>query len=458
MVIKILNFKNLILLLILSSLFFIFFTFDILNSDTHITRVNIISIDGPIKLNTANYIERIILENNNNGNNIIVLILNTPGGSYEATRKIIELILASKVPVISYVYPSGGQAASAGTFIMAASHISAMSPFTSIGSATPVAIDGEDLPETLENKISEDASALIRELAKSRNRNIKLFESTIKESASFNSNEALESNMIEYVVNDLNSLINTINGEQINLGSTLFTINTDNFVLVTQDMSLTEKIIDFISRPNITFLFLTLGALLIFMEILIPGTIVSGVFGIMLLILAFLGLNNLPVNYFAVILLILSLVLIYIEFILAGFGIAGLLSIFSFLFGSILLFGNNRISFLPSNTESSIFLGFNVNSWIIFIITLTFISFILFLIFDIRKSQTKKQQYNFDILNLIGITKSELNPKGFVYIKDEVWSAESYNLKNIPINTKIRVKSMDKLTLKVQIEKDNDNI
>ena len=103
-------------------------------------------------------------------------------------------------------------------------------------------------------------------------------------------------------------------------------------------------------------------------------------------------------------------------------------------------------------------MGFNVNSWIIFIITLTFISFILFLIFDIRKSQTKKQQYNFDILNLIGITKSELNPKGFVYIKGEVWSAESYNLKNIPINTKIRVKSMDKLTLKVQIEKDNDNI
>lgn len=455
MLVKILNFKYLILLLLLA---FLFCIIDVLNTDSHITRVNTISIDGPIKLNTANYIERIILENEND-NNIIVFILNTPGGSYEATRKIIELILASKVPIISYVSPSGGQAASAGTFIMAASHISSMSPFTSLGSATPVDIDGEDLPKTLENKISEDASALIRELAIARNKNIQLFESTIEKSASFNSKEALESNMIDYVSNDLNSLLNSINGEQIILGSdTQFIINTDNFVLVTQDMSLTEKIIDFISRPNITFLFLTLGALLIFMEILIPGTIVSGVFGIMLLILAFLGLNNLPVNYFAVILLILSLVLIYIEFISAGFGIAGLLSIFSFLFGSILLFGNNRISFLPSNTESSIFLGFNVNSWIIFIITLIFISFILFLIFDIRKSQTKKQQYNFDILNLIGITKSELNPKGFVYIKGEVWSAESYNLKNIPINTKIRVKSMDKLTLKVQIEKDNDNI
>ena len=119
MLTKILSFKNLILLFILA---FLFFTIDVLNTDSHITRVNTISIDGPIKLNTANYIERIILENEND-NNIIVLILNTPGGSYEATRKIIELILASKVPIISYVYPAGGQAASAGTFIMAASHM-----------------------------------------------------------------------------------------------------------------------------------------------------------------------------------------------------------------------------------------------------------------------------------------------------------------------------------------------
>ena len=133
MLTKILSFKNLISLFILV---FLFFTIDVLNTDSHITRVNTISIDGPIKLNTANYIERIILENEND-NNIIVLILNTPGGSYEATRKIIELILASKVPIISYVYPAGGQAASAGTFIMAASHISSMSPFTSLGSATP---------------------------------------------------------------------------------------------------------------------------------------------------------------------------------------------------------------------------------------------------------------------------------------------------------------------------------
>ena len=455
MLTKILSFKNLILLFILA---FLFFTIDVLNTDSHITRVNTISIDGPIKLNTANYIERIILENEND-NNIIVLILNTPGGSYEATRKIIELILASKVPIISYVYPAGGQAASAGTFIMAASHISSMSPFTSLGSATPVDIDGKDLPKTLENKISKDASALIRELATARNKNIQLFESTIQQTASFNSNEALESNMIDYISNDLNALLDSVNGEQVTLGSnSQLIINTDDFVIINKNMNLNEKIIDFISNPNITFLFLTLGALLIFMEILIPGTIVSGVFGIILLVLAFIGLNNLPVNYFAVIMIILALVLIYIEFSIAGFGIAGILAILSFVFGATILFGNNSIDFLPNNNESSIFLGFNVNFWIILISTFSFGFFTLFIIYDIRKSQIKKTQYDFELLNQIGITKSQLNPRGIVYVKDEVWSAESYNLENIPINTKIRVISMQELILKVQIEKDNDKI
>ena len=455
MLVKILNIKYLILLL---SLAFLFFIIDVLNTDSDITIVNTISIDGPIKLNTANYIERIILENQNS-NNIIVLILNTPGGSYEATRKIIELILASKVPIITYVSPSGGQAASAGTFIMAASHISAMSPFTSLGSATPVDIDGKDLPKTLENKISKDASALIRELATARNKNIQLFESTIQQTASFNSNEALESNMIDYISNDLNALLDSVNGEQVTLGSnSQFIINTDNFVIINKNMNLNEKIIDFISNPNITFLFLTLGALLIFMEILIPGTIVSGVFGIILLILAFIGLNNLPVNYFAVILIILALVLIYIEFSIAGFGIAGILAILSFVFGATILFGNNSIDFLPNNNESSIFLGFNVNFWIILTSTFSFGFFTLFVIYDIRKSQIKKTQYDFELLNQIGITKSQLHPRGIVYVKDEVWSAESYNLENIPINTKIRVISMQELILKVQIEKDNDKI
>tara|TARA_Y100000590_G_scaffold404420_1_gene491927 strand:+ start:4496 stop:5863 length:1368 start_codon:yes stop_codon:yes gene_type:complete len=455
MLVKILNIKYLILLL---SLAFLFFIIDVLNTDSDITIVNTISIDGPIKLNTANYIERIILENQNS-NNIIVLILNTPGGSYEATRKIIELILASKVPIITYVSPSGGQAASAGTFIMAASHISAMSPFTSLGSATPVDIDGEDLPKTLENKISKDASALIRELAKARNKNIELFESTIQQTASFNSNEALESNMIDYISNDLNALLDSINGEQVTLGSnSQFIINTDNFVIINKNMNLNEKIIDFISNPNITFLFLTLGALLIFIEILIPGTIVSGVFGIILLILAFIGLNNLPVNYFAVILIILALVLIYIEFSIAGFGIVGIMAIFSFVFGAIVLFGNNSITFLPNNIESTVFMGFNVNFWIIFILSIIFTSFFFYLIYDIRKSEKQKKRYNFNILNQIGITTSELNPNGFIYLNDEIWSAESYDLTNIPINTSVRVKAIDDLILKVYINSKNDKI
>ena len=151
---------------------------------------------GVINNVTARYIHRSIEQSSVENNELIIITLDTPGGAYDSTRKIVESILASKIPIVSYVYPPGAQAASAGTFILSASHIAVMAPTTNMGAATPVSIQGEDLPETLKSKASQDAAALLRELGKARQRNIDALEATIFDSKAYSSTESIENNLI----------------------------------------------------------------------------------------------------------------------------------------------------------------------------------------------------------------------------------------------------------------------
>ena len=422
-------------------------------------RIKIVEVKGIINNVTARYIKRCIEQSSAGNNQLIIITLDTPGGSYEATREIVETILSSKIPIVSYVYPAGAQAASAGTFILSASHIAAMAPTTNMGAATPVSIQGEDLPETLKSKASEDAAALLRELGKARKRNIDALEATIFDSKAYSSTESIENNLIDFIADDIPELIKAVNGLEVEIESKKTKLNNIDPKIETLKMTIQEHFLNFLVNPNILFILLILGALLIFVEFIFTGLIVPGVAGAMFLVLAFLGFTNLPVNYVGLGFLILAAILMYVEFSAPGLGIAAFGSITSFLVGGILLFGNHNIPFLPGAAESSPFLNIHINGWVLIASTIILVIPTAWAIWDIKKAQKVKRYIikNSNLAGQIGVAKTILNPRGTVLVQSELWSAESDNNQIIAKDSNIIVNEIEGLTLKV-FKSDNDDI
>ena len=374
---------------------------------------------GVINNVTARYIHRSIEQSSVENNELIIITLDTPGGAYDSTRKIVENILASKIPIVSYVYPPGAQAASAGTFILSASHIAVMAPTTNMGAATPVSIQGEDLPETLKSKASQDAAALLRELGKARQRNIDALEATIFDSKAYSSTESIENNLIDFIASDIPELIKAQDGRNIDIQSEPTKLKSVNPTISTSKMTVQENFLNFLANPNILFILLILGVLLIFVEFIFTGLVVPGVAGAIFLALAFLGSTNLPINFVGLAFLILAGVLIYVEFSAPGIGIAAFGSITSFLIGGILLFGNHNIPFLPGTAESSPFLNVHINAWVLIISAIFLVIPTSWAIWDIKRAQKTKKHFvsNIDLSGQIGVTKTILNPRGTVLLQ-----------------------------------------
>ena len=275
----------------------------------------VINVDGIINGVKHRYISRSIEEAQGTGADLLVIELDTPGGLVDSTRDIVAVLLESPVPVAVYVSPHGARAGSAGTFITAAGHVAAMAPGTNIGAATPVSGTGEALEETLASKVENDAAALIRSIAQERGRNQDALESTVREAASFSANEALELDIIDFVVEDLDHLLRQIDGHRVELvgepeGRVL---QTENMQLRRLDKNLLEGFLEFISDPNVSFLLLTIGGLGIVFELFSPGLIVPGVTGVICLLLALLAFGNLPVNWAAAAFILLAVILAVLE-------------------------------------------------------------------------------------------------------------------------------------------------
>ena len=223
-------------------------------------------------------------------------------------------------------------------------------------------------------------------------------------------------------------------------------------------MTVQENFLNFLASPNILFILLILGVLLIFDEFIFTGLVVQGVAGAIFLALAFLGSTNLPINFVGLAFLILAGVLIYVEFSAPGIGIAAFGSITSFLIGGILLFGNHNIPFLPGAAESSPFLNVHINAWVLIISAIFLVIPTSWAIWDIKRAQKTKKHFvsNIDLSGQIGVTKTILNPRGTVLLQSELWSAESDNNQTIEKNSEIIVSDIEGLTLKV-FKPDNDD-
>ena len=273
----------------------------------------LIEIDGAIQPVTARFLSGSMETATEEGAQLLIVRLDTPGGLFDSTRDIVESILSSRIPIVVYVAPTGSHAASAGTFIAAAAHVAAMAPVTNIGAASPVSGSGQDLPETLKSKATQDAAAFMRDIAKARGRNSEALEETVLSARSYSATEALDNNIIDLIAGDMDDLLAQLGGRTVQLDEGSIVLRTADLEVRSIQPTLLERFLGVIGNPNVAFLLLSVGTVLVFIETLAPGLLVPGITGGILLALAFVAMGNLPVNIAGIGLIFLSMALFYLE-------------------------------------------------------------------------------------------------------------------------------------------------
>ncbi len=310
----------------------------------------VISIDGPIGPAVEEHVARGFEEARLQNAKLIVLRIDTPGGLVSSTRGIIKTILGAKRPVIGFVAPSGARAASAGAYILLASHVAVMAPGTNVGSATPVMMGGmptvpndSDQPEapsghpSLEDKVINDAKAYMRALAEMRGRPATAAEEFVSQAANLTANEALARGLIDMTAISLPEVLQKIQGRKIKVGEQTITISADALDTVTFELSWRDELLALITNPNIAYILLIAGIYGLVIEGSNPGLIVPGVAGAISLLLGLYALQMLPVNYAGLALMGLGVLLMTTEAFVPSFGALGVGGIISFIIGSIML-------------------------------------------------------------------------------------------------------------------------
>jgi len=376
--------------------------------------VHVLTADGVVGPVMERYLDRGIDAAEDEDGAAVVIRLDTPGGLLSSTRDIVQRILGADVPVAVYVSPRGARAASAGTFITAAANFAVMAPATNIGAASPVASGGEDVPTTLEKKIEEDTRALIRSIADERERNAQALEETVTEARAYTAREAEEKNIVDFVAGDLDELLDTIDGREVTLDSgRQVTLRTADAEVVFNDMNLIERFLDLIADPNIALLLLSLGSLAIFIEIVNPGTIFPGVFGVIALLLGFFALSVIPFNWAGVALIIFAFVLFGLEIFVPSGGILGVGGVVALVLGGLILTSGNPPEF-------------QVSRWLLIGLAAAMGAIVLFVLVNIMRIRMMPAQMGMEsIVGREAVTRSALDPEGFVFFDGERWSAES---------------------------------
>ncbi len=407
--------------------------------------VHRIIVDGVINPVATEYITQSIQRAEEAQAQLLVIQLDTPGGLMESMHRIVKAIQSSKVPVAVYVAPPGSRAASAGVFVTYAAHIAAMAPSTNIGSAHPVfgssptgGKPDSAMSKTMLEKVTNDAVAKIRSLAKKRGRNADWAEKAIRESANITAEEALKLHVIDYLVPTLNSLLTVIDGKRVELddGSKVV-LRTAHAKVITFKMSWRQRILDTLSNPNIAYILLMLGIYGLLFELYNPGTILPGVVGGISLIIGLYALQTLPVNYAGVLLILFAVILFLLEIKIPSFGLLTIGGVISLVMGSVMLF-DSPLPFLRLSWQ---------------VITFVVILSVLFFVFVIGMAiKTYRKKPTTGLVGMIGeegVVFKALNPEGTVKIHGEFWKAVS----EVPCKKGQRVKVVeaDKETLKLKV-------
>lgn len=402
--------------------------------------VLVIKIDGTINPVKERFISRAIRKAEEDRATLLVIELDTPGGLLSSTRDIVEALLAAPVPVAVYVSPRGARAGSAGTFVTAAGHFAVMAPGTNIGAATPISGTGKDLDKTLASKVENDAAALIRSIAQERGRNQEKLEETVRQASSFSAREAVELNVVDFIAADLDDLLAQLDGRVVETAAGPRTLHTQDLDRRRVNKNLRENFLDIISDPNISFILLTIGGLGLVIELFNPGLIAPGVVGVIALLLAFLALGNLPVNWAGAAFMLAAIVLGILETQVAGFGVLGIGAIVSFVVGGLVLFGG------ASPTMPSV----SVSLWLLGSFAGALALALLYVVRSIYQSRREGGAATLPVLvGAIGTVASELAPRGVVRVGSESWTAVSEDGTVIPVGETVRIVGVDGLILTV---------
>ena len=405
--------------------------------------IMLVEIKGAIQPSTVDYLRRVIKTAELNESASILIELDTPGGMFESTREIVTLLLESEIPIITYVAPYGARAGSAGTFIVAASHIAAMAPTTNIGAASPVSADGSDLNNTLQSKATQDAAALMRSISEARSRNTTALEATIFEAKAYSSEEALEKNIIDKIAQDREELLNMINGMVVTTQTGPTTINTESINLQEAKRNWKEKFLDAVGDPNITFILLTIGSIGLTIEFVSPGILVGGFVGLLATALAFVGMGQLPVNWLAMILIVAAVVLFVLETQGAGLGFFAIGGTICFALGGFLLYGD----FGSNPTGKNLF---SLSMWLLAFVVIVLSVLLLFLVMALRDTMSRGSPSNYaTIIGSEGIVRVALDPTGTVLVGSELWTATSEQPSEIEEGKVVVINSYDGVQLLV---------
>ncbi|MCZ6498951.1 MAG: nodulation protein NfeD [Gammaproteobacteria bacterium] len=426
--------------------------------------VHLLTIDGAIGPATSDYLTGGIADAAHQDAALVIIRMNTPGGLDSSMRDIIQAILQSPIPVVGYVAPSGSRAASAGTYIMFASHIAAMAPATNIGSATPVQIgvegarkpDSEDEEDTeagddeseeksetrdvgttaMERKTINDAVAYIRGLAELRSRNADWAEKAVREAVNVTASDALELGIIDLIAKTPEQLLQDIDGMIVEINGTEKTVISAGLAVNEIEPNWRNKLLSVITDPSVAYMLLMLGIYGLIFEGYNPGAVLPGVVGAISILLALYAFQILPVNYAGLGLIVLGVILLIAEVFAPSFGALGIGGVIALVSGSVILMDTD----VP---------GYQISRGLIFsVATLSSALIIGIVYFAIRARSQPVVSGREQMIGMTGTARGEIGAEGMAFVHGELWQAHASQL--IPDGQQIRVTGIDGLRLTVE--------
>jgi len=383
------------------------------------------------------YVKRNIAKAEKENGTLFILELNTPGGLETSMRQIIQEFQKTPLPVVVYVYPPGGRAASAGAIITASADIAAMAPGTNIGAAHPVQVSGEKMEEAVKEKALQDMLAFVRSIAKEKGRNAEVLEKMVKESISLTPDEALKEGVIDLIAVDRADLLKKLNGRKVKKHGREIVITTSGVPVVDLQESIRESFLKIITNPTVAYMLLLIGFYGIFFELYNPGAIIPGAVGVVSLLLGLYGLGIIGINWLGLLLILAGLLLLLLELITPTFGGLAIAGMVALAIGSLVLIS-------PDSPYGDIPLSV--------IATMVFATAFFFLVAGRLglKAQKRKKMTGYE--ELIGEEGEAImdfkNGKGKVLIKGEIWNSISKD--DIKKGDRVLVEEVKGLTLYVK--------